>query len=308
MFRGLLRGECIFWAMTVSILFPFVALLSVLAGITDEIGCDEVEHKVQKQPVPYKESPSEQAYIRHERALVGLNDQIPPLCVPSLRVLTFNIHYHLDIYDEEGNTASLKRDLGKLQPTVAIFQEVLHDEKDARRRQFDGMLEELGFHYRMMTPYVGGRVGNMVASRMPIRHVGHCYLGLCRALLAIKLEYRSYSLVILATHLEVSSSMVRQRQTRTILEFVRKLDLGKERLILGGDLNSERGSIEMNSLMTYFADSFGRLRAPPPKMTFWDGRALDYLMINDKVHLYGSYVYHTTTSDHIPVIIDVKLD
>lgn len=54
-----------------------------------------------------------------------------------------------------------------------------------------------------------------------------------------------------------------------------------------------------------FTDSFSG-REPPPS-THWSGHRIDYIFHNNYVVSTGSYVYHTDTSDHIPVIMDFQI-
>jgi len=59
-----------------------------------------------------------------------------------------------------------------------------------------------------------------------------------------------------------------------------------------------------------FVDSFTRGGLAGPKFTVWPGKVVDFLYLNKgwALPVVGSYVYYDAASDHIPVIMDVKID
>jgi endonuclease/exonuclease/phosphatase family metal-dependent hydrolase len=61
-----------------------------------------------------------------------------------------------------------------------------------------------------------------------------------------------------------------------------------------------------------FVDSFAINNVPSPQCTTWSARRVDYIYLNQnfksqdsKLKVVGSYIYHDTASDHIPVIVDL---
>lgn len=49
---------------------------------------------------------------------------------------------------------------------------------------------------------------------------------------------------------------------------------------------------------------------PVPQCTTWSGRRIDYLMLEKEwqYKIKGCYVYHTSVSDHVPVICDFVVE
>lgn len=58
-----------------------------------------------------------------------------------------------------------------------------------------------------------------------------------------------------------------------------------------------------------FADCFAKHGQEGPKFTVWSGTAVDFMYLNQKWQLpiVGCYVHYSPASDHIPVIMDLKV-
>lgn len=58
-----------------------------------------------------------------------------------------------------------------------------------------------------------------------------------------------------------------------------------------------------------FQDSFAKCGSASPKWTVWTGTAVDFMYLNKQWNLpvVGSWVYYSKASDHLPVIMDVKV-
>ncbi|MGE0206273.1 MAG: endonuclease/exonuclease/phosphatase family protein [Candidatus Babeliales bacterium] len=58
-----------------------------------------------------------------------------------------------------------------------------------------------------------------------------------------------------------------------------------------------------------YTDSFSQLGWHGPHFTTWSGTSIDFIMLAPTWHLplAGSYVYYSNASDHLPIIMDIKL-
>ncbi len=57
-----------------------------------------------------------------------------------------------------------------------------------------------------------------------------------------------------------------------------------------------------------FVDCFAKLGIDKPKFTVWSGTVVDFIFLkNWNLPLSGCYVYYDASSDHLPVIMDIKL-
>lgn len=65
-----------------------------------------------------------------------------------------------------------------------------------------------------------------------------------------------------------------------------------------------------NLIKNGFQDCFTKNRQQPPKFTVWTGTAVDFLWLNKNWNLpiVGTYVYYSDASDHLPIIMDIKID
>jgi hypothetical protein len=116
---------------------------------------------------------------------------------------------------------------------------------------------------------------------------------------------------ILGTHLEVSSSEIRQKQTKQIRDYIQTK--GYHRFLLMGDFNAKWDSPEImvlrNAKGGLFKDTFDVLDWDVPKYTCWSGARIDYIFTGPQARrLNATYVYHGSTSDHLPLIADFWID
>lgn len=116
----------------------------------------------------------------------------------------------------------------------------------------------------------------------------------------------------MTAHLEVSSATVRLLQVARILHLIKEhIEPAHDRYILCGDFNAETATTEMRNLekSAEMKESFRAAEVERPHCTFWDGRAVDYIFVSQGLlaRVYGSYAYHTLSSDHLPLIADIGL-
>lgn len=124
---------------------------------------------------------------------------------------------------------------------------------------------------------------------------------------------------------------MRSRQIQQILSFANSLK--DNNIIITGDYNSLRRkdynddvwkrietqekalNVTVVSLVTDILESngwktsFEITNTISPKSTVWSGRTVDhiYLSKNWSYPIFGTYVYHDPSSDHIPVIMDFQI-
>ena len=299
-----------------------LSLFSYLASIplANAINCGEINQRAQHQPESYLRTsnfPHKPAFAVQEIKNRRYNAEIPPPCEQAIRILTFNIQVHRDLWGERDNNESIKLDLLKLKPAVAVFQKVILDEAQPQRKSFDLMLQSLGFRHIVMTRKFDqeARIGNMIASVFPLARIVDLDLRYKRALVAVKVmlppSHRQLKdLIVMGTHLEMSSATTRLWQVARIDYLLKRhIRPNYSNIILCGDLNAEARTSEIETLMatSCLQDSFRATDALRPSCTFWDGRSVDYILVSKSLvaRLYGSYVYHTLSSDHLPLIVDI---
>lgn len=294
----------------------YAVLFTGMLSVTEATKCAEVNRTPQTQPPSYltKKSPKSSRHLfeKHDKSNVIYNGEIPAVCEEAMRVATFNIHYHRDLHDQASNTKDVAADLQQFDPTVVIFQEVVADPDDRARMAFDQMLDGLGYLHRVVGASQGAWLGNMIASKYPLQSLGMLDLGSHRAVHAAAITVGGRKVGVVGTHLEVSSSNARLKEAQKIVTFLQKYVAPHcTEYILGGDMNAHWGSPEIKQFVEAgtLKEVFGVVKAPYPQYTCWAGRTIDFLFASPNLapHLAGSYIYHTISSDHLPVMTDILL-
>jgi len=136
---------------------------------------------------------------------------------------------------------------------------------------------------------------------------------------------------------DVPANIVRQRQILELINYIEKNDKNNN-VMIGADFNSPRKedlqypiadttawslfSEETNKVGKSpssevfdelknrgYVDAFSTTNVTVPYFTVWSGTRIDFLMLGPKwnLPLKESYVFYNWSSDHIPVILDIKL-
>ncbi|PJF18666.1 hypothetical protein PSACC_01522 [Paramicrosporidium saccamoebae] len=286
--------------------------LFVLFSTVYALDCNQVKRTPQVQPASYRGTGAAsrskfETLVRAQATLA--NPAIPAVCDEAFRVVTYNIHYHRDLHDSAGNNDLVKGDLLKFNPSAVIFQEV--EANSNARQEFDKMLDSLGYRNRVFAAAKSAWLGNMIASKYPLTSIGKVELSSVRVLVAASAVIDGKKLAILGTHLEVGSSDSRQKEVQHILDYIKNtISPTYDRYVLGGDMNAHWNSAEIKTLRNSgrLAEVFETLKADNPKYTCWAGTTIDFIFASPVLskELYGAYVYQTISSDHLPVMVDLK--
>lgn len=253
-------------------------------------------------------------FAEHERAVgVKYNEYIPKAkSSTQIRIATWNAHMLLDLEEKYEQVQAVLRDLMKIEADVLLLQEV-PKEREGSFSEFDAGLEKLGYLHREVrySQEEGAMLGIMIASRYPISEVEHYELGFKRIFVDAKIfgpDGRSFH--VLGTHLEVTQASIRRDQLAYIIEHLKQNGMYAGRFILSGDFNSQWKSTEMDPIRESAKnarEAFGALGWDRPEYTCWSGAAIDFLFVGAELveRLAGAYVYHSSTSDHLPVLVDI---
>jgi endonuclease/exonuclease/phosphatase family metal-dependent hydrolase len=188
------------------------------------------------------------------------------------------------------------------------------------------------------------RLTNLIATRMSIRasakNFEHEALGYVRAEVSLS---SGNTVVIYGVHLDVSDSTenIRLREMHELLTCAVQDIQEKKQVIIAGDLNSiDMSTYDLNNshgvavrdLITLhyrmyaggtektvpqlvtslwksvgFVDSFALAEQPGPLWTSWWGGRTDYVLCSPQLKqmIHGNYVYYTSASDHLPIVVDL---
>lgn len=256
-------------------------------------------------------------FIKHEAKIRARYNAYIPQHQPKddlMRIVTWNVHMLKAIDGSDStNWEEVMDDVQALNPDVLVMQEIPID--GGVVREFEGMLRELGYdnQFKAFSKDSNAKLGVMVASRYPITASEMVELGHLRVLVDVQiiLGTEAEHLRVLGTHLEVSSSEIRQSQTKQIRDYIQTK--GYKHFLLMGDFNAKWDSPEIQVLRKargdLFKDTFDVLDWDLPNYTCWSGARIDYMFTGPQARrLNGTYVYHGCTSDHLPLIADLLID
>lgn len=262
----------------------------------------------QLQPESYRKyfPVSRDEYERFEAKQLHLNSFIPP--VKGIRVATFNVHFFKDIHNSNPNVMELLTDIAKINPTILLLQEI--PSYIASRSSFEDGLKALGFDFQTFGAATNSTLGNMIASKLPPTNIHVTNLGHWRSLLEADFQIcGEKTLTVFVTHWQNANYERRQRQSE--LTVSRIIEKGSNGFIVGGDFNAGMGSPSVAHLVatTGLVNSFDAVNWPRPKYTCWGGTAIDHLLMSPSMlaNIQGSYVFHSLSSDHLPVLVDLVI-
>lgn len=175
-----------------------------------------------------------------------------------------------------------------------------------------------------MFPYFHVQSGLALYSKAPFRHVTTQQLTPARYLSDYMVTGDGVHVYL--THLSPTDAQERMQGITEILRY--KEDRGHTDVILVGDFNqpdvremsdrdqylesyrSRTGDDYINifeQLDEQFCDSFLSMGAVCPQSTHWTGTRIDFIFLSMGLTATHACVYHTTLSDHLPVITDVAM-
>ena len=135
--------------------------------------------------------------------------------------------------------------------------------------------------------------------------------------------------VVYGTHLDVASEQTRTNQIQQIIEDAERSH--KEQcIVIMGDFNTidreqyvndtqilenleSIGQTEFSVITTLkehgFNDAFTVANIVPPKMTTWNNTRVDFVFVQniEKRHIADIHAYYTDNSDHLPIVLKLKI-
>lgn len=174
---------------------------------------------------------------------------------------------------------------------------------------------------------------SLVQYNMTYRGEDRCYVGA-----ALQLP-NGKTIDVYATHLDVfdDSGETRLNQIKKLVGDINQRG-NRKNILIGADFNENRekdyqyqvdGKLVWNLLVdehearginpvpvavsqhlenSGFKDSFSYEQIPAPKFTVWTGTVVDFLYLkNWNLEIDGCYVLYNAASDHLPVIMDIKI-
>lgn len=240
-----------------------------------------------------------------------------------IRVLTWNVHKGLGGLDRTYAPWRITEVIRYHDPDVALLQEVADGVPRFRRdRQAQAWAAAAGFPYVAFHADVrlaGGRWGNAILSKFPIRDCVHLNLSFPlkkrRGAVFADLELgpRHRRLHVVNMHLGLSG-VERRWQVRKLLRFPVLSRLhARSRVVIAGDTNDWAGALARRSgalRLAGFTTAWGRHHGSPRTFPSWAPvAALDRVFLAGPLacrHAHRSaHLLARRASDHLPVVVDL---
>lgn len=261
----------------------------------------------------------------------------------SVRIATYNVHMWRDPYGAN-NFDGIMATIKATHADIMLLQEVTLFNKTAIERALrDAGYRYIVFGKTIDN--VQRPCGNMIISKYPFTQKPTVkifdadaragYEKRCFIKTDIALPQNN-TITLYGTHLDVWDA-TESKRTEEIVELTRDAKHQSGNILIGADFNAVRSQdyqyqVQNKSVwdllntnhkkrtgipvpttaLTHleqagFIDTFMRAGNPSPRFTVWSGTVVDFLYLNKQWNLpmLGSYVYYSTASDHMPVIMDL---
>lgn len=282
------------------------------------------------------------AFVTQEVCLKDMSEDymVPKKPNNTLRIMTYNVHYWQGPRDKnEYNVKGKKRKhlyngdeivnvIHALDPDILGLQEVMNIDVDndwgyINWTEISDKLKLIG--YELNNSFCGADndyFGNMLIHKNTIKMSNYRSLtynnsavvsgnnekGKRRCAIICETEINNTNYSIYCIHLDDTSRLGRNEFTDLIAEDMKK-NINKK--ILMGDFNSYRSDYPYQKLKSInMNDCYSHKNLIPPSYTTWTGTEIDYIMVDndlDKDTIMGCFTGHTPLSDHLPIIMDIKI-
>lgn len=270
-----------------------------------------------------------QNYHTFVNQLITLNDKIKPHTSikknNALRVMSFNVHKFSDAKRKPTATQMLEI-FYTTNPDVLVFQEAELENPVVLELKKRGYIHTVFGGIDSKSSF-----GNLLLSRYPLKRNSVHYfksnddikMGRTRSFIKAELDLSAFNkknLVIYGTHLAIYTQVpgytkaniepdnqIRLLEVKEIVAMIQKENAQKN-VLLAGDFNHDYSSTVEQYLNDHnFKDCF-ETRGISHFFTSIYGHIVDFIKTKF-IDLYasGCYVYFTTASDHLPLIMDVEL-
>ena len=278
----------------------------------------------------------------HENSLIpqhGINNE-------TVRMATYNVHMWKDAYGTRNFDAILDT-ITKMNADVLVLQEVhMFDRATIMNALLNHGYTYVSAG--QTTTIGGKFFGNMVVSKYPFAQKpvvktydeDQKYAGERRCYIKATVQLpHDKKITVYGTHLDVYDQTENLR-TAEINELVQDMNNTKENCMIAADFNAVRKQdyqyyIENKSVWDMlnsnnkkrtgietqtkaletlqhnkFTDSFTKHKQECPRYTVWSGTAVDFMYLNEawQLPIANNYVYQSSASDHLPIIMDITIN
>jgi len=249
-----------------------------------------------------------------------------------LRIATYNVNeWRFQGYNLSGAQSVIQA----LEADIIILQEVT-DEGHKEKIDFQHKFEDYKNYFKKVPEL---RFGNMILYKnVNLLHEPEVIWykepssGEQRGYIKIVCSLgKGKELTVYGTHLDVNKEANRIAEIKEIIE---QTEDSSENIIFCGDFNAIRTKDYPEAILTLIKHDYATREAPfstaaldalgkgfvdcftfahlvGPKFTVWSGIVVDFIFLKKdswNLPIKGCYVYYSTASDHLPVIMDIGLE
>lgn len=251
-----------------------------------------------------------------------------PVRKQGFRICTFNVHSFID-YRSKNSIKEIFETIENIDANIICLQEVFLTSVN-KRRFFELAVSKT--KYKNVYECHPTKAVNVLLSKKKLQGVEVINLGGAGKYNRYCISCFTYigkkKFQIMGCHLDVedNSEMSRCKQMDIILDNVkyknviilgdlnslRKADYNKQEWKKIEQIDANRNVVPKTLLIQKvhengFVDSFVRGKQPPPKISVWSNRRVDYIFVKSKrIKSIKSHVLKTLVSDHYPVYADIE--
>lgn len=285
------------------------------------------------------------AFVVQEVCMKDMSEDymVPTKPTQVIRFMTYNVHYWQGPRDKKNYTASgIKREhkyngsemvdvIAALNPDIVALQEVINTNIDNNWAyiNWDDIKNKLSLYGYTITNNNNLNFcaadteifGNMLIHKNTVILTNLSTIvynqqgvkpndnGKRRCMIKAETTINGNKYSVCCIHLDDKSSKGRNEFIDLVAEDFKKDQNIK---ILMGDFNSYRTDYPFQKLNSINMDDCYNLKnLAPPKYTTWTGSEIDFIIVDKKIkkeNILGCFVGHTPVSDHLPIIMDIRMD
>ncbi len=239
-----------------------------------------------------------------------------PTAVPTLRVMSYNIH-HGEGLDQKVDLERIAKLITDAKADIVGLQEVDRGVERTQKRDLPAELAKLTgltVTFEKNIPHQGGEYGNAVLSRFPIKQSKNTHYkmigqGEQRGVQHLVLDVRGREVLFLNTHLDARRDPAERESSVVELKAI-IVAAGTMPVILVGDFNSTPESRAIETARSFLTDTWSVVgkgngfTIPVKKPT----KRIDFVWISSaSIEPVKMDVLYSEASDHLPIVAELRL-
>lgn len=287
-----------------------------------------------RMPKPQKQQFFGQLIEKIKKSYPNLNAEIPIKAKNILRIMNFNVHAWSGPEEQSGfwknpkirgnNYLKIMNLIKLLNPDIVVLEEIEY-RKDRKEITINDDVKKLGYNI-LYSPANRADFGNAILFKNNLK-IQAQFKEQFGNLIPKSSDFRSFAKIelilpgikkvfaVYGVHFEVNTQkdpQIRLKEAKKLVSRIKKYDSNKYVLILADFNENKKGQSWTYLENNGFKNAFDFFNIPYPEFTHWSGHVIDGILLSTNWNLQelpvdGVYVYYTNLSDHMPIILDIKI-